>query len=88
MKNSSVPSMIPLLLLLLLVASGNEMIVRTADAAGATPTPVMCTATLHGGGCSEADCNDGCAKKYGGDSHGFCFQIRGPESSCVCRYSC
>ncbi|KAK8548434.1 hypothetical protein V6N13_054758 [Hibiscus sabdariffa] len=69
-----------ILLIVLFITAGNESIM--ANAIGS------CTVLGHGGGCEINECFKGCRAKFGQNSHGFCYAIKSPDDTCMCRYPC
>ncbi|KAL5756285.1 hypothetical protein ACOSP7_020711 [Xanthoceras sorbifolium] len=72
-----------LLLIVLLVASGKEVM-----GSGGTGPPAyapICEKVLDaGGGCVEDKCNQACLQLYGDTASGICY----PKFTCRCRYLC
>ncbi|KGN61300.1 hypothetical protein Csa_006301 [Cucumis sativus] len=71
-----------ILLALLLVFSGETIMMRSVEGEG------LCEKALHGGGCKDAECASGCKHVFGAGAMGLCFFFRTPSDTCLCRYPC
>ncbi|KAB2092360.1 hypothetical protein ERO13_A02G020405v2 [Gossypium hirsutum] len=69
-----------ILLVLLFISAGTEL--KMANAIGS------CDVFGHSGGCEINECFNGCRAKLGQDAHGFCYTIKTPNDTCMCRHPC
>ena len=47
-----------------------------------------CDVFAYDGGCETNKCFGDCRNQYGEPAHGYCYTIKTPNDTCMCRHPC